>query len=138
MTVSVSITWPWELITLVFNGISFEGVEEDWPCPWLPSPKYPLPLSSIPPALWEYELSFIGFNAAVISDCSSNSLRVIKTVKQTSKKKVSYLEVIKNIINKDGVIDLFGRGLKTRIITNGIQGILFTVCWKYIEESWNN
>lgn len=81
--------------------------------------------------------AFIGFNAAVISDCCSNSLRVIKTVKQTSKNNISYPAVIKNIVNKDGITDLFGRGLKTRIITNGIQGILFTVCWKYIEESWN-
>ena len=81
--------------------------------------------------------SNLEFNSAVISDCSSNSLRVIKTVKQTSKTKMSYSEIIKNIIKKDGVMDLFGRGLKTRIITNGIQGILFTVCWKYIEESYN-
>lgn len=80
--------------------------------------------------------AFIGFNSAVISDCCSNSLRVIKTVKQTSKINLNYLETVKEIINKDGVIGLFGRGLKTRIITNGIQGILFTICWKYIEESY--
>ena len=78
--------------------------------------------------------AFIGFNAAVISDTCSNSLRVIKTVKQTSKKKLSYSDTINKIINKDGIVGLFGRGLKTRIITNGIQGILFTICWKYIEE----
>ena len=78
--------------------------------------------------------AFIGFNSAVISDTCSNSLRVIKTVKQTSKKKLSYSDTINKIINKDGIVGLFGRGLKTRIITNGIQGILFTICWKYIEE----
>lgn len=80
--------------------------------------------------------AFIGFNAAVISDCSSNFLRVIKTVKQTSKNNSRYSEIVKNIIKKNGVKDLFGRGLKTRIITNGIQGILFTVCWRFIEESY--
>lgn len=80
--------------------------------------------------------AFIGFNAAVISDCSSNFLRVIKTVKQTSKKKTKYNEIVKDIVKKDGIKELFGRGLKTRIITNGIQGILFTVCWKFIEESY--
>ena len=83
-----------------------------------------------------FRSAFIGFNAAVISDCSSNFLRVIKTVKQTSKKNTTYSKIVKNIINKDGVKDLFGRGLKTRIITNGIQGILFTVCWRFIEESY--
>lgn len=82
--------------------------------------------------------AFIGFNSAVISDCCSNSLRVVKTVKQTSKTKKTYTQIIQNIIKKNGIVDLFGRGLKTRIITNGIQGILFTVCWKYIEETYNN
>ena len=47
-------------------------------------------------------------------------------------------EIVKNIIKKNGIVDLLGRGLKTRIITNGIQGILFTGWWKYIEETYNN
>ena len=80
--------------------------------------------------------AFIGFNSAVISDCCSNSLRVIKTVKQTSQKNITYSDTVKEIISKDGVYGLLGRGLKTRIITNGLQGILFTICWKYIEDSW--
>jgi len=80
--------------------------------------------------------AFIGFNSAVISDCCSNSLRVIKTVKQTNKTNITYSNTVKKIINTDGIIGLFGRGLKTRIFTNGLQGILFTVCWKYFEESW--
>jgi hypothetical protein len=29
---------------------------------------------------------------------------------------------------------LFGRGLKTRIIANGMQGIMFSVLWKYFEK----
>ena len=81
--------------------------------------------------------AFIWFNSAIISDCCSNSLRVIKTVKQTSIEKLNYTETVKNIIKNDGISGLFGRGLKTRIMTNGIQGILFTVCWKYIEETIN-
>ena len=79
---------------------------------------------------------FIGFNSAVISDCCSNSLRVIKTTKQTNKTNISYKETVNMIINEDGVKGLFGRGLKTRILTNGIQGIIFTVCWKYIEKKF--
>lgn len=77
---------------------------------------------------------FIGFNAAVISDCFSNSFRVIKTNKQTSQNNISYKNVVKNILNKEGIKGLMGRGLKTRIITNGTQGILFTILWKHIEE----
>ena len=76
----------------------------------------------------------IGFSAAVISDCSSNSLRVIKTTKQTNPNPISYKNTVKMIIKEDGLRGLFGRGLKTRILTNGIQGIVFTITWKYIQE----
>lgn len=31
------------------------------------------------------------------------------------------------MLAKDGVIGLFGRGLKTKILANGLQGMLFTV-----------
>ena len=78
--------------------------------------------------------AFIGFNAAVISDTCSNSLRVIKTTRQTSKEQLSYVNSIKLVVDKDGLIGLFGRGLKTRIATNGLQGIMFTVFWRLIEE----
>ena len=81
---------------------------------------------------------FIGFNAAVISDCFSNSFRVIKTTKQTYQNNISYSNVVKEIVEKDGVVGLLGRGLKTRIITNGMQGILFTVTWKYLQENYFN
>ena len=79
---------------------------------------------------------FIGFNAAVISDCCSNSFRVIKTTKQTYPHSISYTDITKEIIKKDGIQGLLGRGLKTRIITNGLQGILFTISWKYIQTTY--
>ena len=81
---------------------------------------------------------FIGFNSAVISDCCSNSLRVIKTMKQTNKDNLNYKDTVQLIIKEDGVQGLFGRGLKTRILTNGIQGIVFTICWKYFEKYYFN
>ena len=77
---------------------------------------------------------FIGFSSALVSDISSNSLRVIKTNKQTFNTDKSYRYVVKDIIKNDGILGLFGRGLKTRILTNGIQGFFFVVIWKYIEE----
>lgn len=80
--------------------------------------------------------AFIGFNSAVVSDTCSNSLRVIKTTRQTYSEKISYKEVVRTIVEKDGVLALFGRGLKTRILTNGLQGIIFTVVWNYAKELW--
>ena len=76
----------------------------------------------------------IGFCASVVSDCVSNSVRVIKTVRQTNEIKISYAQAVKEVVSKDGVLGLFGRGLKTRIITNGTQGLMFSVLWKLIDE----
>lgn len=80
--------------------------------------------------------AIIGFSSSVISDTCSNSLRVIKTSKQTHSNHLSYTQITKDIIKKDGILGLFGRGLKTRILTNGIQGIIFTVSWKFIEKKF--
>jgi hypothetical protein len=33
-----------------------------------------------------------------------------------------------------GYAGLFGRGLQTRILANGMQGIMFSVLWKYFEK----
>jgi hypothetical protein len=32
------------------------------------------------------------------------------------------------------VIGLFGRGLRTRLLANGVQGLLFSVLWKSMED----
>jgi len=79
----------------------------------------------------------IGFCSAAVSDTCSNSLRVLKTTRQTSLEPVGYLESARAIIEKEGYAGLFGRGLGTRILTNGIQGALFTIGWKAIAEMLN-
>lgn len=76
----------------------------------------------------------IGFSSSVVSDSCSNSLRVLKTSKQTYPNNIGYLDIGKNIIKNDGLLGLMGRGLKTRILTNGLQGMIFTIGWKYFEE----
>jgi hypothetical protein len=80
----------------------------------------------------------IGFASAAVSDTMSNSLRVLKTRVQTSVVPISYKDAAKEIIDKDGMVGLFGRGLKTRIITNGVQGALFTIGWRAISEMLSN
>merc|ERR1712032_915279 len=77
------------------------------------------------------------FDFAAVSDTCSNSLRVLKTTRQTSLEPVGYLESAKSIIAAEGYAGLFGRGLKTRILTNGLQGALFTIGWKAISEYLN-
>lgn len=82
--------------------------------------------------------AFIGFMASLLSDSISNSLRVIKTARQTSNKSSSYVKIVKEIVEKDGIRSLMGRGLKTRIITNCCQGIMFSVLWKLGQEYYNS
>jgi len=79
----------------------------------------------------------IGFASAAVSDTCSNSLRVLKTTRQTSLEPVSYMDSAKAIIDKEGLAGLFGRGLGTRILTNGVQGALFTIGWRAISEMMN-
>ena len=76
----------------------------------------------------------IGFSASIVSDTLSNSLRVIKTTKQSYLTPISYPEVTREIISREGIYGLLGRGLKIRLMTNGIQGLLFSVIWKYLDS----
>ncbi|KAK7926789.1 mitochondrial carrier domain-containing protein [Apiospora marii] len=89
-----------------------------------------------PLAVWLLRLAFIGFCASVISDSVSNSLRVVKTYRQVNDTKVSYSEAARLVVLQDGISGLFGRGLKTRILANGLQGILFTILWKLFLDLW--
>jgi hypothetical protein len=76
----------------------------------------------------------IGFCASFCSDLISNSVRVIKTAKQTADVDLGYMGTAADIIASDGVSGLMLRGLGTKIISNGVQAMLFTVCWRYLEE----
>ncbi len=95
--------------------------------------------------------AFLGFSASCVSGVSSNSLRVIKTTKQTTRlgkkdeessleeqeksKDISYDEIVKLIIEKDGLAGLFGRGLQTRLLTNSIQDAAFSVLWRDFQQA---
>ncbi|KAG6372489.1 mitochondrial carrier domain-containing protein [Boletus reticuloceps] len=78
--------------------------------------------------------AFIGFVASIASDCISNSLRVVKTYRQVNATRIAYLDAARAVIAADGVTGLFGRGLKTRILANGLQGIMFSVLWKLFMD----
>jgi hypothetical protein len=76
----------------------------------------------------------IGFVSSAFSDTVSNSIRVVKVYKQANVESISYPEAVKRVIAEDGLAGLFGRGLATKIVSNGVQGILFSVLWKSIDE----
>lgn len=77
--------------------------------------------------------AILGFCSSAISDTCSNSIRVIKVYKQSSTEIISYPQVVKNVISESGMSGLFFRGLETKILSNGMQGILFSILWKQFE-----
>ena len=81
--------------------------------------------------------AYIGFCASAISDTVSNSIRVVKTTKQTATTPMTYPQVLRSVIATDGVLGLMGRGLKTKILANGLQGLLFSVLWRIGQDFWN-
>jgi len=78
--------------------------------------------------------ALIGFMSSVVADVSCNPFRVLKVVRQTSPKQITYPEAAAEILAADGLSGLLGRGLKSRILASGLQGALFTVCWRAISE----
>ena len=76
----------------------------------------------------------IGFTSSAVSDTTSNSIRVIKTFKQTQDNVITYPEAVKQVLAKDGINGLMFRGLETKILSNGLQGICFSILWKQFED----
>jgi hypothetical protein len=78
--------------------------------------------------------ALIGFSSSIISDICSNSLRVLKTFRQTNDQIISYSSIVRVILKKEGIKGILGRGLSMPIFTNATQGILFSVLWRYFES----
>eukprot|EP01012_Entosiphon_sulcatum_P032569 TRINITY_DN41403_c0_g1_i1.p1 TRINITY_DN41403_c0_g1~~TRINITY_DN41403_c0_g1_i1.p1 ORF type:complete len:314 (-),score=50.37 TRINITY_DN41403_c0_g1_i1:70-966(-) len=78
----------------------------------------------------------VGLAAGIVSDVASNSIRVLKTYRQTSTVPVSYVTAMRDVVAKDGLKGLFFRGLSTRIVAHGINSAVFTVAWKYLQDEW--
>jgi len=78
--------------------------------------------------------AFIGFCSSVVSDCISNSIRVAKTVKQTSEVQLTYIEAIQQVIHSSGITGLLFRGLEVKLFSNALSSILFSIMWKMIMD----
>ena len=69
-----------------------------------------------------------------MSDIVSNPIRVITVQVQTNN--LGYWEAMQKIVASDGIPGLFSRGLVTKVISNGIQAMLFSVLWKHFSARW--
>eukprot|EP00536_Pseudo-nitzschia_multiseries_P005076 jgi/Psemu1/318555/estExt_fgenesh1_pm.C_910013 len=78
----------------------------------------------------------IGFCSSVASDCVSNGIRVVKTYRQTATVPLSYQEALSELLfgNENEGIFFVTRGLRLKVLSNGLSGILFSVLWKMILE----
>ena len=79
--------------------------------------------------------AILGFCSSAVSDTCSNSIRVIKVYKQSHPEQLTYAETVRRVLAESGMAGLFFRGLETKILANGLQGILFSILWKQFEES---
>lgn len=83
----------------------------------------------------------IGVMASFISDTMVNSIRVVKTAKQAmgvKKNNLGYVETVRMIVAADGYKGLFGRGLSTRLVSNALQSLVFTVIWRGLADQWSS
>lgn len=78
--------------------------------------------------------ALLGFCSSAVSDTCSNSIRVLKVYKQSHPDQLTYMQVFQNVIKESGFSGLLFRGLETKILANGMQGILFSILWKHFED----
>ena len=57
----------------------------------------------------------------------------MKIGKQTGDNK-TYTQVVKQIVEKESIVGLFTRGLKTKLMINGIQGFIFVVVFDKFKK----
>ncbi|KAJ8601859.1 hypothetical protein CTAYLR_002669 [Chrysophaeum taylorii] len=77
----------------------------------------------------------VGFCASAVTDVATNPIRILKTVRQTSETPISYRDAAADILRSHGLLrGLFGRGLGTRLLANGLQAALFSVVWKFLQK----
>jgi hypothetical protein len=79
----------------------------------------------------------IGFSSSSISDTVSNSIRVLKINRQTSIESQSYSQAFRDIVKKEGLLSFMTRGLKTKILINGIQSSMFVLIYDRLKKIIN-
>eukprot|EP00181_Compsopogon_caeruleus_P001337 CAMPEP_0184678020 /NCGR_PEP_ID=MMETSP0312-20130426/654_1 /TAXON_ID=31354 /ORGANISM="Compsopogon coeruleus, Strain SAG 36.94" /LENGTH=245 /DNA_ID=CAMNT_0027126333 /DNA_START=252 /DNA_END=989 /DNA_ORIENTATION=- len=81
----------------------------------------------------------MGLSSSIVSMTMSNSVRVVQTIRQTHSQSPTYAAAIRLVMNEDkSFTSLFFRGLKTRLVAQGLQGALFAVVWKRIEAAFSH
>ena len=78
--------------------------------------------------------ALIGLLASLVSDLVSNSVRVVKTIRQTQAEAVGYRAVVAGVVAREGPAGLLCRGLGTKLLVGALQGTTFAVLWRYFQQ----
>ncbi|CAM1510682.1 Fc.00g010170.m01.CDS01 [Cosmosporella sp. VM-42] len=94
-------------------------------------PKHPL-------FWWLLRLAFIGFCASVVNDTQISYCKHPAGDQDSGGRILikELAEAARAVMIQDGIKGLLGRGLKTRILANGLQGLLFSILWKVFLDLW--
>ena len=76
----------------------------------------------------------IGFSAAVVTDATTNSFRVVRTLRMTTAE--SYSACVIKVVRADGLFGLFFRGFGARMAANGLAGMIYGVSWRFLDAEW--
>jgi len=81
-------------------------------------------------------LSVMGLCSSTFATICGNLMRVLKILRQSSAScQLSYYQTAKKVIDEEGWAAFVTRGLGTRVVSIVLQGTMFTILWKSIEES---
>jgi len=75
-----------------------------------------------------------GLCASVVSDVSTNAIRVVKTYRQTSDEELSFAQAFSRVLKEAGLVGLLTRGLGTKCAANAINSIVFSFVIKVFQE----
>jgi hypothetical protein len=90
------------------------------------------------PAMSMLRNGIAGMLAQMASDVATNSIRVLKVRRQATVEGQGYAADAEEIVNEEGVMGLFLRGLSGRIILGSLNGALFAVLWNLIMGAMNH
>lgn len=78
----------------------------------------------------------MGIISSMVTDCSINWIRVLKTFRQSHKEPISYSDSLEFIVKMDGSYLRFAtRGLSTRLTFSCLQGCMFSIFWNHFKSN---
>jgi hypothetical protein len=110
---------PWEPVAVVLN------LQPTRPIPSATDDSFPADFETS--VYWLYHIRRLLHSLQLIIRCQDV---------QTSQRNPYWIlyDAARSVVATDGIRGLLGRGLKTRVVINGAQGLMFSVLWKLFMD----